>query len=113
MCSERVLLHYWATSTWQRYGKLCTNGLPHTDLLVQVWQRSLKRGKENHPMRRPGIEPGSAPWQGAILPLDHRRTMCPEVASSAIKLEQTCLLVELLRRTCIPDLGRPCACCRV
>ena len=24
-------------------------------------------------MRRPGIEPGSAPWQGAILPLDHRR----------------------------------------
>ena len=24
-------------------------------------------------MRRPGIEPGSHPWQGRILPLDHHR----------------------------------------
>ena len=24
-------------------------------------------------MRRPGIEPGSQPWQGRILPLNHRR----------------------------------------
>jgi hypothetical protein len=23
-------------------------------------------------MHRPGIEPGSVPWQGTILPLDHR-----------------------------------------
>ena len=25
-------------------------------------------------VRRPGIEPGSLPWQGSILPLDHRRS---------------------------------------
>ncbi len=24
-------------------------------------------------LRLPGIEPGSLPWQGSILPLDHRR----------------------------------------
>lgn len=31
-------------------------------------------------MRRPGIEPGSIPWQGTIMPLDHLRhkgcTLC-------------------------------------
>ena len=37
--------------------------------LSQFWQNSLQIIR----LRRPGIEPGSAPWQGAILPLDHRR----------------------------------------
>ena len=28
--------------------------------------------KEEKELHRPGIEPGSVPWQGTILPLDHR-----------------------------------------
>ena len=29
-------------------------------------------GGEKIKLHRPGIEPGSQPWQGCILPLDHR-----------------------------------------
>ena len=28
--------------------------------------------RRREPMQRPGIEPGSPPWQGGILPLDQR-----------------------------------------
>ena len=30
------------------------------------------RTKTEKSLHRPGIEPGSVPWQGTILPLDHR-----------------------------------------
>jgi hypothetical protein len=32
-----------------------------------------KPKKTNMAVRSPGIEPGSLPWQGSILPLDHER----------------------------------------
>ena len=32
------------------------------------WKKKLDRSIEMH---QPGIEPGSVPWQGTILPLDH------------------------------------------
>ncbi len=31
-----------------------------------------KKTPETKRLHRPGIEPGSVPWQGTILPLDHR-----------------------------------------
>jgi hypothetical protein len=30
-------------------------------------------------MHQPGIEPGSVPWQGTILPLDHWCLRCPRL----------------------------------
>ena len=37
-------------------------------------RRARKRRKVMHQrMRWPGLEPGSVPWQGTILPLDHQR----------------------------------------
>nr|PNR49195.1 hypothetical protein PHYPA_011091 [Physcomitrium patens] len=30
------------------------------------------RREDKSTVHRPGIEPGSVPWQGTILPLDHR-----------------------------------------
>ncbi|CAK9263071.1 unnamed protein product [Sphagnum jensenii] len=30
-----------------------------------------KPEKESNSLHQPGIEPGSVPWQGTILPLDH------------------------------------------
>ena len=40
--------------------------------------------KESFLVRLPGIEPGSLPWQGSILPLDHRRsrTTCSHAVRS-------------------------------
>ena len=41
-----------------------------------------QRTKTKKGLHRPGIEPGSVPWQGTILPLDHR--CIGFIASSAI-----------------------------
>ncbi|KAH8939940.1 hypothetical protein BDL97_15G062900 [Sphagnum fallax] len=35
----------------------------------EVLKKNYKR--ENNSLHQPGIEPGSVPWQGTILPLDH------------------------------------------
>ena len=43
---------------------------PHRTTLVPApTNPNTKKEKDLH---RPGIEPGSVPWQGTILPLDHR-----------------------------------------
>ena len=34
----------------------------------------VRKPKPKKVLHRPGIEPGSVPWQGTILPLDHRCT---------------------------------------
>jgi hypothetical protein len=39
-------------------------------------------------MHRPGIEPGSVPWQGTILPLDHRCRRYPGLQGTAITSTQ-------------------------
>ncbi len=33
----------------------------------------MTNGAKKNGLRSPGIEPGSLPWQGSILPLDHER----------------------------------------
>ena len=38
-------------------------------------------------MRRPGIEPGSAAWQAAIIPLDQRRCDTKSPSRGALDLE--------------------------
>ena len=40
---------------------------------AQRCKRDAHRGRFGH-LQRPGIEPGSLPWQGSILPLDQRCT---------------------------------------
>lgn len=35
-------------------------------------------------MRRPGIEPGSHPWQGCMIPLHHRRLMTGAVTVDSL-----------------------------
>ncbi|KAL4341290.1 hypothetical protein GQ457_08G019690 [Hibiscus cannabinus] len=38
------------------------------------WQHfnpKQERKKKYHRLHQPGIEPGSVPWQGTVLPLDH------------------------------------------
>ena len=35
------------------------------------WQDFPFKEKKENRMHQPGIEPGSVPWQGTILPLDH------------------------------------------
>ena len=42
------------------------------DVPVQKDGEGGQRIKKKKKLTRPGIEPGSAPWQGAILPLDQR-----------------------------------------
>ncbi len=36
-------------------------------------------------MRRPGIEPGPQPWQGRIVPLNHRRLNGPAQTFAKIR----------------------------
>ena len=43
---------------------------------------SVSQNQNQKGLHRPGIEPGSVPWQGTILPLDHR--CLGFIASSAI-----------------------------
>ena len=35
-------------------------------------QEKQKEKRKKESMHRPGIEPGTRPWQGRILPLNHR-----------------------------------------
>ena len=35
-------------------------------------EQCMSKQSRNKRLTRPGIEPGSVPWQGTILPLDHR-----------------------------------------
>jgi hypothetical protein len=35
--------------------------------------RKIRKSQKVKAVRSPGIEPGSLPWQGSILPLDHER----------------------------------------
>ena len=51
-------------STTELHAHVCGNIYVHC---ISI-SNSL-RGK----LRRPGIEPGSIPWEGTIMPLDHRR----------------------------------------
>jgi hypothetical protein len=46
--------------------KLRTQFKLRTENVLQTCRESKKE------VHRPGIEPGSVPWQGTILPLDHR-----------------------------------------
>lgn len=48
-------------------------------------------------MHQPGIEPGSVPWQGTILPLDHwcfwiHQTMSINLADASFSLYMVCSL---------------------
>ena len=49
-------------------------GQKHVHMTERHGQLRLRGGKG---MRRPGIEPGSHPWQGCMIPLHHRRLIFP------------------------------------
>jgi hypothetical protein len=43
------------------------------------WIEKSKMIKKINQLHQPGIEPGSVPWQGTILPLDHWCVMNPSI----------------------------------
>uniref|UniRef100_A0A0M3IPF7 AcidPPc domain-containing protein n=1 Tax=Ascaris lumbricoides TaxID=6252 RepID=A0A0M3IPF7_ASCLU len=47
-------------------------------LVMQIWGREGASNLRKH-LRQPGVGPGSAPWEGAMIPLHHWRALVAQV----------------------------------
>uniref|UniRef100_A0A0R3RLJ7 Reverse transcriptase domain-containing protein n=1 Tax=Elaeophora elaphi TaxID=1147741 RepID=A0A0R3RLJ7_9BILA len=65
--------HYFGGRYWPDWDKCTTEFTTFSD-----WKRKLNNftqgGRKGKRLRQPGVEPGSAPWEGAMIPLHHWRT---------------------------------------
>ena len=79
-CTNLSNLHFikWTKTVWNKMYwariliKKKKKNVLRSDTDFDIWLSRLFHGSnEKLKMHQPGIEPGSVPWQGTILPLDH------------------------------------------
>lgn len=83
-CCGRGVANGWGSM--QRARALEGGVEPPTLWLTATRSNQLSYSSCRRPLHRPGIEPGSVPWQGTILPLDHR---CTQVAAAGDRTRVT------------------------